>query len=220
MDQSKDQSKPSSAQRWKPVRLGCISIVTLALLGIGVIKLAVHLDIQETKASMRILKRTGNCRGCDLSFANLSGYDLQFADLEGADLRDADLSGAVLGAANLSDADLRYADLEGAILRQANLYNAKFDHANLTDADFHCGAGTCTTLDGASFRNANLTRAIMFCLDCFPEGERIGLDGVDLRDANLTGANLERSRLDRANTEGARFCNTTLWNGKVSNQDC
>ena len=84
----------------------------------------------------------------------------------------------------------------------------------------HCGAGTCTTLSGASFRKANLTRANLVCLDCFPDGKRVGLAGVDLQGANLTEANLELSRLEGAKLDGAIFCKTTLWDGRIANDHC
>lgn len=205
---------------WKLAGWGCLGTVVVAVVSFGGFVVWVKHDIQTTRASIRQLARTGSCVGCDLSYANLSGLDLQFVDLSGANLRRADLRGTVLGAATLVGTDFTRADLSGAVLRQASLDDAIFDRANLTGADFHCGAGTCTTLQGASFRQANLTRANLVCLDCFPEGERVGLAAVDLRGANLTEADLQYSRLDGAKIEGAVFCRTTLADGKVAEPDC
>ena len=95
-----------------------------------------------TKENIEKLKKTKNCRECDLSGANLSRFDLSGADLEGADLsqaklfltnlseanlQNANLSGAIFGGADLGDADLRGADLRGASLDTAYLGGTLID---------------------------------------------------------------------------------------------
>lgn len=170
-------------------------------------------EVESTQAAIREGYR--NCEGCNLAGADLQGLDLAFSRLAFADLRGANLQGTILGAADLSYADLRGANLTGAVLRQANLAGAVFDDANLNQADFHCGAGTCTYLWGASFRRANLTQANLACLDCSVVGEQQGLENVNLAGANLTGANLEGSRL-----EGVNLCGAVLPDGVRSQQGC
>jgi uncharacterized protein YjbI with pentapeptide repeats len=54
--------------------------------------------------SLKRLKATNDCEGCDLSNANLKGADLRGANLKGADLRGADFTGSNIISANLTDA--------------------------------------------------------------------------------------------------------------------
>lgn len=70
------------------------------------------------------LVRTGSCRGCDLTDANLSGTSLRMADLTGAKLVHANLSRADLTGAFLTAADLTDADLRGAVLANVDWRDA------------------------------------------------------------------------------------------------
>ncbi len=63
------------------------------------------------------LKKTNNCKKCDLSGAKLNNLFLEYADLSGANLSGADLSNAMLSGGNLSGANL-----SGANLSDANLF--------------------------------------------------------------------------------------------------
>lgn len=80
--------------------------------------------LTTSMAVVEDLVRTGSCRGCDLSEANLSGTLLRMADLTGArlvraNLTRSDLTGAFLTAADLTDADLRGATLVNVDWRDA-----------------------------------------------------------------------------------------------------
>ena len=69
----------------------------------------------EDSAALHKLLNTNECKGCDLSHADLTDANLRKADLTGANLTYADLRGA----------DLRGADLTGASLERAYLLDAK-----------------------------------------------------------------------------------------------
>lgn len=96
-------------------------------------------------ADLEHLELFRECKGCDLSGAqlpysafknieltgaNLSGANLNGVDFYSAIMVDVDLSGADLTEANLNSAVLKGADLRGATFYRANLLGA-----NLTDAD-------------------------------------------------------------------------------------
>ncbi|MDD3354136.1 thiol-activated cytolysin family protein [Zoogloea sp.] len=74
------------------------------------------------------LVKSGSCRACDLTDANLSGASLRMADLTGAKLVHANLSRADLTGAFLTAADLTAADLRGAILTDVDWRDAIRTH--------------------------------------------------------------------------------------------
>jgi uncharacterized protein YjbI with pentapeptide repeats len=82
-------------------------------------------------AHLSKLKSTNNCRGCDLTDANLTNASLMSADLTGADLSGANMSNAYLYLANLTNAKL-----EGANLTNAHLYGARLKGAKVSGANF------------------------------------------------------------------------------------
>lgn len=172
---------------------------------------AAELEMQHNR---RTIQSEQSCIGCYLVGADLQGMDLTFKDLAHADLRNANLEGAILGAANLKLADLRGANLKGVVLSQANLWGASFDGANLSDSDFSCGGGSCTSMQGASFKNASLVRANLDCLDCTVVENR-GLVNVNLAGANLTDALVKGTSFEDVN-----LCDAILPNGKPSQQKC
>ena len=102
---------------------------------------------------LKKLKKTNECRECDLSRANLKG-----ADLVGAKLYGANLKGAKLQEANLEEANLENAKLQGANLPGANLYEASLSGAKLYEADLEYAK------DGAFLRSA------IFCKTIMPDG--------------------------------------------------
>ena len=85
------------------------------------------------------LRATKQCRGCDLSNAQLGGFQGQNADLINADLTDASFYGGSLKGADLTGAiltrtNLAMADLSGAV-------GALLDAA-ITDERTTCPDGT------------------------------------------------------------------------------
>lgn len=83
------------------------------------------------EAHLPKLKSTSNCRGCDLTNANLTNASLMSVDLTGADLTGANLTNAYLYLANLTNAKL-----EGANLTNAHLYGALIKSAKISGANF------------------------------------------------------------------------------------
>lgn len=83
---------------------------------------------------VQTLKKTNNCKKCDLSGAKLSNLFLEYADLSGANLSGADLSNAMLANANLSKANLTNANLSNANLSYVVLTGADVTKANLNKA--------------------------------------------------------------------------------------
>jgi uncharacterized protein YjbI with pentapeptide repeats len=81
---------------------------------------------------VQALKKTNNCKKCDLSGAKLNNLDLSYADLSSANLSGADLSNTTLFGANLSKANLSGANLTAVNLFEANLSGADVSKANLT----------------------------------------------------------------------------------------
>ena len=122
-------------------------------------------------------------------------------DLSGANLSKAYLIGAELSGANLSEADLSEANLIGANLIGANLGEANLSEADLLQAD----------LGGANLSKADLSEAKLIGADLL----QADLGGANLSKADLIGANLRGASL-----EGAKFCNTTMFDGSFNDRDC
>ena len=70
-------------------------------------------------AHLKRLMETNECKGCELSNANLLGAKLRGAILVEAILASADLRNAILREANITGANLGGADLTGANLTRA-----------------------------------------------------------------------------------------------------
>ena len=101
------------------VAVMCVFCITTLLFGF---------DDKQVQA----LKKTNNCKKCDLSGAKLNNLDLSYADLSSANLSGADLSNTVLFGANLGKANLSGANLTSVNLFEANLSGANVANANLT----------------------------------------------------------------------------------------
>ena len=152
------RSARSGAGRTSKLKLCVITVAMLTVLGLGMFLVGVPSELRPvlrpvTVALVEIkdlligndldqLTKTGECRECNLSTANLTHADLNMAnltraDLTGANLIKADLSGAILTDARLARADLTDANLGRAWLSNANLTGAKLDGviaANFTGA--------------------------------------------------------------------------------------
>jgi glycosyltransferase involved in cell wall biosynthesis/uncharacterized protein YjbI with pentapeptide repeats len=110
--------------------------------------------------------------------AKLAGANLAGLPLTGIDLRDADLTGAVLSNANML----------GARLHNASLVGAKMDHASLVQAEL-----VYTDLARADLTSASLVSAAI---------EAPLVQGVTLREADLTGASFDPASIPWYLTEG------------------
>ncbi|MEQ8660310.1 MAG: pentapeptide repeat-containing protein [Gammaproteobacteria bacterium] len=117
--------------------------ITAALLGAAMVYAPVTPAYDP--ADLEHLELFRECKGCDLSGAELpyaafKNSELTGANLSGANLKAVDFYSAIMVDVDLSGADLTEANLNGAVLTGADLsgatfYNANLLGANLTDAD-------------------------------------------------------------------------------------
>lgn len=116
----------------------------------------------------RLLIKTGECPGCDLT-----GIDFSHTSLDGAHLEGADLSGSKFEQCDLSGAYLQGANLQGAILTDADLTDANLQNANLDNANLHWADLSEADLRHASLKHAYLVKTIFYKAD---------LRGADMSD--------------------------------------
>ena len=122
-----------------------------------------------------------NLKGANLAGANLEGAKLWRVNLQGANLQNSNLQNSGLGRAHLQGANFEGANLKGAKLYWSNLQGASFLRSNLQGANL-----SRTKLQGSDFYRANLQGALLRYADL--------RNGTNLREAELTGANLEQSK--------------------------
>lgn len=137
---------------------------------------------------------------------NLSSINLSQANLTGADLSWANLSRAVLTDTNLSQANLYGADLSGAILIEPDPVGGQFHQAMLDLADL-----TAVKIDDAT-RMEDRWRLVWEIINQ-------GANNLNLRGANLTGANLQQIDLHEANLGGARLDGASLREANLRGAD-
>ncbi len=177
--------------------------------------------------------------------ANFERYDLKDLDLSGIDFKKAHLSGADMFGVDLTHADLSGVDLRVARMDRTIILGARFDGANLegvsmlrpavfsTLADIASetvsfeganlkGATLFGRFNGSNFRKVNLSGANLAPRDRSSFIEHIWRTeflGVDLKDANLRGANLERVWFAFADLRGADLTGASLKNCDLSGAD-
>ncbi|MBH8566119.1 pentapeptide repeat-containing protein [Nostoc sp. CENA67] len=218
------------------------------------------LDLEKIQLDRAILIKA------NFTQANLTGAKLSNADLRDAVLTQTDLSNANLTKTNLRNAHLENATLNGTTLERANLIDANLKDVNLDNQTHFKGAvyGRTksysqktknkleeeaikvergldlsnlppktrkalnevfkkdphqdktrlalinTDLSGVDLTNANLTGAILKDADL----TNANLTGANLKDADLTGANLKGTKGAAINQ--AKLCNTILPTGEIS----
>ncbi len=180
----------------------------------------------SVEAGQKKLLETRECTDCDLSEANLIHSDLMNAKLVNANLMQADLTRVNLVNANLTKAYMfgAYmfgADLRGALMIGTNLHGAHLNYADLRKAHLREAELSSAILIGANLANTNL-----YGVDL----RDANLDSADLSNANLQNANLQNANLQNANLwntelskamiDQANFCNTTMPDGSINNEDC
>lgn len=127
--------------------------------------------------------------GLDFSGADLSEIDLRYADLTDAKLTDTDFQDAMLFGTRFC-----HANLQGADLRYCLMHEADFSGADMTNTKFYAARayrGLPNTANwiiagyrSVSFRNANLTNA--------------DFNGSKIRDADFTGAKMDGTRIRKS----------------------
>ena len=148
-----------------------------------------------------LIRSSGSCTFCDLSYVNFKGNDLKDVDLRyailiGANLSNTNLSGANLLQANLQDANLQDANLDDTLLyktnfTRSNLSGIDLSSRNLRKLDFSETNLSDTNFTGAILMDANLSEAnISDTALIQADLSGANLDGVDLRNKDLTGVNL------------------------------
>ena len=173
-------------------------------------------------------------RGKDLSFLDLAGLDFKAARLDGANLSGADLSksslkganleGARLDGASISRADFSGANLQGATLLYVSAHataepdaadTPNFENANLARARI------AARLDGANFRNADLTGVQLGQLIATwgSYQPRAILNGADFSNAKLVGADLHKTVLQFTHFAGADLSGANLSNCDLTKAD-
>ncbi len=119
----------------------------------------------------------------DVILSHAHGERLRF---DGSELAGAEIDGALLVLANFMSADLTGANFTGS-----RLFHARFDGARLDQADF-----TRTRMPRAVLRGVT--------------GHNISFVEVDLRGADLTGAQIEGGDFTGAMLQGAKLANIIL----------
>lgn len=99
----------------------------------------------------------------------------------------------------------------GCQYNYADLSNMDVGGANFTGAQFEW-----TQLVGTNFDRATLTYAQLLAANM----TGANLSGADLTSALIVGANLTGANLDGAILTGAQFCNTTMPDGTINNDNC
>ena len=212
-----------------------------------------------------------NLQGADLTDADLKEANLTFADLSesiavktdfaGVNLQAANLAGATLeearltapallkqanlSTANLVNADLRGTNFNGANLQQADLTNANLDQidviirgipGNYTTSERLQDAadairndeiiGTGTGLIGGYAQNGTGIDFPTDFLDADLSGANLtntSLDKVIFEQTNLTNADFTESNLDSEKLEeqpGVKLCGIIFPDGSTSDRDC
>jgi uncharacterized protein YjbI with pentapeptide repeats len=184
--------------------------------------------------------RAANLRGTDLREANVSGVNLDPLPMLGVDdlclyaTLIPDLTQTNLSRANLTDIRaspslFTESDMTGAIAPPEFLAQVERDRnlarlrttgqcpgCDLQGVDF---TAQSLSLAGANLRGANLSHAVVYreyssTQRSWPDA--VDLRGADLREANLTGAQLS----PESGLDGAILCRTTLPDGSSSDRDC
>lgn len=159
--------------------------------------------------------------GLDFKRARLTGSNLYGVDLTSADLSGVDLSGTRLDRAVVIRADFTRANLKGASMQRLTVFSdMRFDRAEapkFTAADMS-GSRLFARLDGADFRDANLTDA-----NFGPYDLRGGDISVQARcvftKSDFSRANLERANLSHALMPFANFTSANLRDTNLSHSD-
>ena len=205
-------------QRRKIFAGGIYSKKQLLIFGIVAIGITIVSSITffkyEQSHPLTQLKKTNECRACNLSFAYLASTNLNEINLEDANLENSNLENSQLKNANLKKINLKSSNLGNVNLEGANLQGANLALNNLVDANLQGANLEGTNLENSNLVNANLQLANLVnsnlrnsnlwgtnLKDANLKGANLG--GANLKNANLTGANLDGANLDGANLDGA-----------------
>jgi uncharacterized protein YjbI with pentapeptide repeats len=162
--------------------------------------------LRQRRGAATITVVGGAFRNADFRAARLRNVCFIDTDLSGSDWRGADASGVGFVRANLAGARLQRANMAFVAFREPKMEGVDAAAANLSGG--RLDGGWDGSMDNAVFERANLSG---FRFDC---GITIGdacvsAEGVNLRDADLSGASLSGWNADAVFT-GARIDNTRI----------
>lgn len=156
----------------------------------------------------------------DLTGANLKGSKFKHVNLRYAKLRGADLSNVDFRNADLSYADLRDADLNNANFSNADLYNTDLNNADLKIANFTGANLRCAKLRNVKhIKRAKLKGCFYNTRTEFPSNfpmEKKRYMYQISPGVNLSGLDLQRSKLYDANLNDADISSTDLKKADLS----
>jgi hypothetical protein len=129
----------------------------------------------------------------------------------------ANLTNANLFKANLNYTDMHEANCENANMQEVTLQNSILEFANLQKANLQKADFKRARLDNCNLRGADLRNAKMGTYDSFDVdmGMVVSLEGANLSNANLQGADLQNANLSHANLQGADLRNTNLTGARL-----
>lgn len=164
--------------------------------------------------------------GLDLTATILLGVDLYGADLKGADLTGVDLTDARLDRALVIETNFTRANLSGATLMllttTKDLVGSRREMAIFEQAKMH-GARVLARLEGASFRDADLTAADFSALEpgtaTIASVPKSYLSGADFSGAIMQQANLSHAVLDFAKFIGSDLRGANLRDADLRGAD-
>lgn len=168
---------------------------------------------------------------CDISGLSMAGRNLCDADFTGAIMVGCDFRKTKLDNANCYGADMQGADLTDASLRRADLRGSSLRGANLTGADMFeadLREGTIAAADRKEgYRVIELTQREAYATGANLSGanlERSRLSGIvatkaDFSDAILKDAKLVRANLKQANFNGANLAGADLSGANLTGAD-
>lgn len=171
-----------------------------------------------------------NFRNLDLGDADFNGVILVQTDLSGSNLTSANFVRANLKGARLDRATITKARFVGAILQDAAISEASVHYSaisNIDEAPKFTGADMkfaclATRLEGADFRNADLTGAHIGLSDEALDAQRAGRDWYNppashMMRTDFTSAILDAAEIRNANFSGSTFAGARLRGAKLIN---
>jgi len=161
-----------------------------------------YANLNEVNFASAILSQADLSRA-NLSRANLSRARLNDASLIKANLSYANLSQTLLLRTDLRWANLSHASLSGAKLLDASLIKADLSYANLSRAKLWGTDLKWAKLEGATLHK--LSQARIGQVDRHIDLKWANLNGADLSGADLSGADLSWANLSDANLTGANL---------------
>jgi len=174
------------------------SLIKIGALFLSVLSYTAASGIKSNPADILLFEQTHICEGCNLSA--ITGFRLKqpFNSFEGSILTGSDLTNASFFPDGTTGANL--------------WYNSNFDNAVLI------GTYWTVSLDGSSFKNANLQDAVITNMNI---ASHVDFTGANLKHADLQGSlftysNFSGAQLDGANLYSANLCHAIITEAQIN----